>query len=64
MGSWPLYRQTGTAVYSRESSYTDRGKASQFMMTGGGCLPFSKDKYSLICIYGGLLDHSLVAITC
>ena len=31
MGSWQLYRQTATAVYTRQSSYTDRGKASQFM---------------------------------
>ena len=35
------------AVYSRQSSYTDRGKASQ-LMTTGGCLPFSEDIYSLV----------------
>ena len=35
VGSWQLYRQTATAVYSRQSSYTNRGKASQCMATGG-----------------------------
>ena len=35
VGSWQLYRQTATAVYSRQSSYTDREKASQLMTTGG-----------------------------
>ena len=31
-----LYRQTATAVYSRQSGYTDREKSSQLMTTGGG----------------------------
>ena len=31
-----LYRQTATAVYSRQSGYTYREKSSQLMTTGGG----------------------------
>ena len=42
VGYRQLDRQTATAVYSRQRSYTDREKASQ-----GGCFPFSKDIYSL-----------------
>ena len=34
VGSWQLYRQTANAVYSRQSSYTDREK-SHLMTTGG-----------------------------
>ena len=35
VGSWQLYRQTANAVYSRQSSYTDREKSSHLMTTGG-----------------------------
>ena len=40
VGSWQLYRHTATAVNNRQSSWTYREKASQFMSTegGGGCL--------------------------
>ena len=47
VGFWQLYRQTSAAVYSRQSSYTDREKSSQLMTRGGGCLCF--------CIYIGYI---------
>ena len=35
VSSWQLYRQTATAVYSRQSSYTERETSSHLMKTGG-----------------------------